>query len=615
MNGRKQFSQWLPMLSLSTRYDGPLVTVFVFVFMGLWASFPAKATVHTTASPDTLSERLAQDAMSPLRDIRQVEAGWSHTCALTVDGRVLCWGPDSSIPFVVPELGPGVKAIKAGADHTCAITASGDVACWGRRGTPTRVAGLNETATTLAAGYAHTCALLATDVVKCWGSNTQGQLGDGTTIDRTIPVTVGSLGTDVVAISAAYDNSCALLGSGVVKCWGENGWGQVGDGTTVNRSAPVTVTGLAAGIAAIDVGYSHTCAITGDGKVQCWGNNGAGQLGDGTQNSSSTPVSVIGLATSAKAVSAGAAFTCSITDNDAVFCWGDNSRAALGTDQPFLSTAPVSIAALGSSVAQLSTGWNHACAVMKAGTVICWGENGGGQLGIGLPSYSRVPVGIQLPEITVTAIDTGLEHACALTNTGAVYCWGSNNAWQVNANPTVFYAVPQAMAGLLPGISTLSSGGYHSCALIKGGEVRCWGSNYHGQLGDGTPTTSETPVAVDGLAEPVTALTTGNAHSCALTTSGKALCWGNNDFGQIGDGSGAGQLLPIQVSGLDHGISAISAGGLHSCAIRNGGVLLCWGDNSEGQLGTGTRIGSQIPVTVTSLPEPVKFVSTGEMHT
>ncbi len=341
-----------------------------------------------------------------------IAAGAWHTCALTAGGGAVCWGYNQ--PSAVSGLAGGVAAIAAGGYHTCALTSAGGVKCWGwndhgqlgngQQGCgdvhcsspiPVAVSGLASGVAATAAGGYHTCALTSAGGVKCWGDNEFGQLGDGTTTDRHTPVAVSGLASGVVAIAAGFDHTCALTSAGGVVCWGYNAYGQLGDGTrTIWRLTPVAVSGLASGVAAIAAGGLHSCALTSAGGVVCWGYNGGGQLGDGTTTDRYTPVAVSGLASGVAAIAAGGVHTCALTSAGGVKCWGSNGWGQLGDGTTTERHAPVAVTGLASGVAAIAAGYLHSCALTSAGAVKCWGENASGQLGDGTTIDSHTPVGV-----------------------------------------------------------------------------------------------------------------------------------------------------------------------------------------------------------------------------
>jgi alpha-tubulin suppressor-like RCC1 family protein len=298
------------------------------------------------------------------------------------------------VPVDVKGLSSGVAAVALGNTHTCALTTMGGVKCWGwnlygqlgdnsttQRLTPVDVTGLASGVTAIAAGDNHTCALSTAGGVKCWGDNSRGQLGDNSTTQRMTPTDVAGLASGVTAIAAGIWHTCALTTAGRVKCWGWNGWGQLGDDSTTDRLTPVDVTGLSSGVVAISAGWYHTCALTIAGGAKCWGSNIFGQVGDNSTTTRLTPVGVTGLASGVAAIAAGGGNTCALTMAGGVRCWGLNVYAQVGDHSLANRLTPVDVTGLASSVKAIDLGDFHTCALTTAGGVKCWGANRSGQLG------------------------------------------------------------------------------------------------------------------------------------------------------------------------------------------------------------------------------------------
>jgi alpha-tubulin suppressor-like RCC1 family protein len=587
----------------------------------------------------TTTTRIISATVTELTDAVAISTGGPHTCALKAGGSVVCWGynnlgqlgdgttADKSTPVAVTGLTNAV-AINTGPYHTCAIKVNGNVACWGdnrygqlgdttqvNRTTSVIVTGLSE-AVSLAMGLDHTCAAKTNGTVVCWGRNIQGQLGNGTTTDSTVTVAVTGL-TDVVALSANIFSTCALKMGGSIVCWGLNADGELGNGTTATSTITVNVTGLTDAVAlsgSKDVNRGgHSCAIKTSGSVVCWGDNFNAQLGSGSSGSYMTSASPVAGLTSTAAISAGWYHTCALKTNGAVACWGNNSFGQIGDGTiGAIQTSLVAVAApdgatgLLGSAAQISSSGSHTCVLESTGSVVCWGRNGSGELGNGVTATSQITptTVVGLGGTDTVQISTGSSgHTCALKSDGAVLCWGNNQFGQLGDGVTATSKLtPTPVVGLGTDTVQISAGFNHTCALKKSGSMLCWGENTNGQIGNGVTAISQvTPTSVIGLGGTDTVqISAGVRYTCALKSNGSVLCWGFNLSGQLGN-SGAllSQVTPVPVIGLNGTDTVqISASFQHTCALKSNGNILCWGDNSAGQLGNGAATASKVSPTL-----------------
>jgi alpha-tubulin suppressor-like RCC1 family protein len=368
----------------------------------------------------------------------------------------------------------------------------------------------------LRAGTVHACVVTTGGGVQCWGSNRYGQLGDGTTTDRGSAYYVAGLSSGVLAVSpssgasigGSEGHTCAVMVAGGVKCWGLNFAGQLGDGTTTNRLTPVDVPGLAGPAVDVAAGFDHTCALLETGAVQCWGANASGQLGDGTTTPRPAPTNVTGLPSGAVEIAAGPRHTCVITPASDAKCWGANEKGQLGDGTTIMRPAPVDVSSLAGNTAAISPGGS-----------------------------------IYQQDLNSTAFRGG-GHTCAITASGGAKCWGANFTGQLGDGSFTDHLTPFDVVGLTSGIAGISTGGYsaaggtfkpdfnHTCAVTAGGGVKCWGSDDCGLLGGGNtsctnyPRRSATPVDVVGLSSGVASVAVGGGSTCALTTDGRVKCWG-----------------------------------------------------------------------------------------
>lgn len=384
-------------------------------------------------------------------------------------------------------------------------------------------------------GHGHTCAVSNEGRAYCWGYNVNGQLGEGTTTSRLTPTPVAIPQTEVVTqIAPARDHSCAVTADGSAYCWGDNDYGQLGDGTTTDRLLP-TLVNPPVGDAFVQIapGLWHTCAVTAQGKLLCWGRGGTGVIGDGAAVDRLTPVPV---------------------------------ASANG----FLQ----------GRAKQVAAGQNHTCAVTVEAGLYCWGGNFYGEVGNGTTAPQYVPVavsgGLLAASVGTSAVSTW---TCAVTTGAEAYCWGDNTHGALGDGTTVSRSTPGAVfggSGLAPGtVATIDTAQFSSCATTITARAYCWGKNYSGTLGDGTTTDRLIPTAVQvgqGFQHVRQLGVGGNSHTCGSTVTGHAFCWGNNFTGQLGDGTTTGALTPIHINVVTRpyeptydDVTACAAGGHGDC--------------------------------------------------
>lgn len=566
------------------------------------------------------------------KTVTAISAGTSHSCAVA-DGLAYCWGLGSN-----GQLGNSASATS---NVPVAVTTTGVLN--------------GKSVSAVSAGDSFSCAV-ADGTANCWGTTTNGRLGNGTTGTSVVnsPVAVtGTLAasTNVTAISAGSGHACAIAG-GAAHCWGLGSSGQVGNGSSnTNNGTPVAVTvasGILSGrtLTTISAGSALTCT-TGATPGACWGAGSAGQLGHkASPNTSNVPVNV---------AITGAVCPTGAVRNDGTECslvQGTDYWAALGysigtwnaPDSSLVKVTTktrdaVSPSATAKAATSLTLGWDQVSELSKsyAEFTLQRATSSGGANAVTLYKGGRLAFqdrggfAKRTSTLAVSQVGAGTGSTCAILE-DAAYCWGDNSDGQLGNNSTTSSSTPtpvlatgvlsgKTVTAIVPGMEATSSGeGQHTCAIADGG-VYCWGNNSHGELGNGSTTTSRVPVTAGSLAD-VTAVASGYMHTCALT-AGKVYCWGDNSRGQIGDGSTTTRTSPVLVQGLLTGktVTAIATGAAHTCAVA-GGAVYCWGSNVSGQLGinsSGAATNSSVPVAVVATGvlsgQTVTSVAAGEAHT
>ena len=633
-----------------------------------------------------------------------VAAGHSHTCAILDDGSLKCWGDNShgqlgdgsttdrTSPVQV-DLGSGNTAvsISAGHSHTCAILDDGTLKCWGQdnngqigdggtnsdQSSPVTInLGSSQTADSVSAGVYHTCAVLDDGSIKCWGLNNEGQLGDGSTTTRTTPVSVNlDAGKMAYAVAAGLHHTCAIVDDHL-ECWGSNDQYQLRQGSYANpdqghQQNPIIVgrhTQDISKMRAISAGYNHTCLVS-DNAMHCWGN-----LSDDTSTPSYqacprydcfyetpnlAPHEDMGLEIERHiAVSSYGNRQCAITSQGKVICmgyfaedsnletdifmsgtynnqhayvisstfstnlhqWNNTAEAGSGTS-PFIvryedvkykfsgggSTGTIASPKEHTTCVVHSTyvgdqqypSYNHFYdnyGVFEQGSIDQWEHRDGTLVCRGIKygqgdAHTRITsefVSMDIPEErTVEYISPG--NNCVILDDGSLMCWGSNYHGQVGDGSSYATTGPNynkyspVYVNLGAGRTAIAvdNGEQHTCAILDNGVVKCWGSNSNGQLGDGSTTSSPTPVSVSLPAgRNAVALASGDYHNCAILDNGSVMCWGYNSNGQLGDGNPGYnyELTPVYVDlGTNQKAVMIDAGPNSACVIFENGSLMCWG--------------------------------------
>jgi len=588
-----------------------------------------------------------------LDPVIQISAGYHSTYALLDDGTVKAWGSnnfgqlgddtetDRSTPVEVEALSSIIQ-IAGGSDHALALDEHGKVWSWGRGGTgqlghgntsnelkPLEIDGFDGVVQ-VAAGFWFSGAVKDDGTVWMWGSNSSGKLGVGNSggSPLNVPTQIGGV-YDIIRLSLGRDHALALRGDGTVWAWGNNFYGQLGNGTDGNSSStPVQVSNLT-DIVWIEAGNNHSLALDSNGTLWAWGRNQYGRLGDGDDENSNVPVEVgeFVLTNDMVSFAAGGEHSLGITDDGTIWGWGRNNHGQLGDGSRSDSSNPVEVVLLtfAEKVLQPSLsvfsgqyldGIEVESFVATPGAELrytldgsmptemdsLWPSSGGLEIESSTILRIRAFASGMLPSDTRTAtyrigpsVTAGSTHSVALDGEGRVWTWGNNETANLGDGNSANDWLPHIVDDLAPVIQ-ISAGLGSIYALLTDRTVKSWGRNGNGELGIGTQTPQSSPAQVSNLSD-IHQIAGGNIHALALDIDGKVWSWGQGTAGQLGHGNNDNELEPLEIDGFN-GVVQVAAGSDFSGAVKDDGTVWMWGSNSSGKLGGGISGGLNVPTQI-----------------
>jgi alpha-tubulin suppressor-like RCC1 family protein len=557
--------------------------------------------------------------------------GNTHIMIIDKNGRAWGWGyngsgrlgDNSTTSRLTPvSVAGAVKTfceIAEAQQYTLAIDKNGRAWGWGNNSsgqlgnnsitsqlTPVSVLGAVKTFCKIAAGADNSLAIDKNGRAWSWGTNTNGQLGNNSTVSQRTPVSVLGAVKTFCQISGGSSYSLAIDKNGRAWGWGLNNQGRIGDNSLTQRLTPVSVAGAAKTFCQIGAGSQGSVAIDKNGRLWTWGVGITGQLADGTVVSIYTPITISGATKTFCQISSGDAFSLAIDKNGRAWGWGYNNHGQIGDNSITQKNSPVSVLGAVKTFCKIAAGGaasanSFSLAIDKNGRVWGWGNNGVGQLGNNAIVSQRTPVSILGATKTFCEISNGVNQAFALAidKNGRVWSWGVNGNGQLGNNSSLSQRTPVSVLGTVKTFCKVSVGGFHSLAIDKNGRLWAWGNNSNGQLGNNQVANSIfTPVSVLGAIKTFCHIAGGNSQSVAIDKNGQAWGWGFNGSGQTGDGSATDRLTPVSVAGQKKTFCKIASGNGVTLSIDNYGRLWAWGFNGNAQIGDSSTIPKRTPTRV-----------------
>lgn len=476
-----------------------------------------------------------------------------------------------------------------------------------------------------------TCAIAQDGTLWCWGTNTYGQVGDFTFTGPRAPLQVGSssaytrfdppfdrrpfpvqVGTDTdwVDLAPAQNYTCARKRNGSLWCWGHNADGELGEPIGTAHNAPVEVTTSTVPWRSVTRSYNFTCAVRDDGTVWCWGNNGSGQLADGTTERRTSPFRVL-PGQNWSSVSVGSRHACALRADGVVTCWGNNRFAQLARTATDAALVPAPVASPnGAPWIEVRAGFEHTCGRTEDRRLWCWGRNNTGRLGVGTFQGRDTPTQVGR-DADWDSVAPGIFGTCGTRN-GELWCWGENGHGELGDGTRSDARPFPVRVGVESEWRDVTVGHQHTCAVDARGRLSCWGHDQEDQLATGDRGDARFPTRVTAL-DGATTVSLNQFDTCAIDDTGAAHCWGFNGQAQLGRPAGDGNAAsPVRLSEGSAFVD-VASGLDFTCAIDGDGDLVCVGANARGQLGNGD-VNARSSLTPVVEPGPWAEVCAGRWH-
>jgi alpha-tubulin suppressor-like RCC1 family protein len=598
-------------------------------------------------------------------DWKQVAAGTQHTAAVKTDGTLWTWGlgtsgrlgdatiTNSSTPVTTFAGGTDWKQVSAGGSHTAAVKTDGTLWTWGlgtygrlgnslltNRSTPvTTFAGGNNWKQ-VSAGNIHTAAVKTDGTLWTWGAGTIGRLGDATLTNSSTPVTTFAGGSNWKQVAAGGSHTAAVKTDGTLWTWGDGGSGPLGNATLTSTSTPVTTFAGGTNWKQVAAGDSYTAAIKTDGTLWTWGSEGSGRLGRFSIGTTKiTPVTTFaggtnwadtetGESDELYTLSAGTQHTAAIKTDGTLWTWGNGLSGRLGTNDTTDRSTPVTTFAGGTNWKQVAAGTQHTAAVKTDGTLWTWGNGLSGRLGKQYSTTVQVPVRLDPSSKTWADTETtpfepdelytlsaGTLHTAAVKTDGTLWTWGNGLSGRLGDATLTNSSTPVTTFAGGSNWKQVAAGYQHTAAVKTDGTLWTWGAGTIGRLGDATLTNRSTPVTTFAGGTNWKQVSAGDIHTAAIKTDGTLWTWGAGSSGRLGDATITNSSTPVTTFAGGTDWKQVSAGDSHTAAVKTDGTLWTWGNGVNGRLGDATLTNSSTPVTTFAGGTDWKQVSAGTLHT